>query len=162
MKSKIARLETRLSRVKKNASFSVTDEMADSYATPGLYEDFQNEFTVDLKSAFKNIKMSKNSFEFPLSFLNGKIVAKHHFGLEQESIEHDMISYQRNGSFYIEATLIADGIYEEILKKKMPIKVFFGVGYSKQRKKTNSLEIVNKIKNEINYYLAMQDLPSVK
>jgi len=44
----------------------------------------------------------------------------------------------------------------------MPIKVFFGVGYSKQRKKTNSLEIVNKIKNEINYYLAMQDLPSVK
>ena len=64
MKSKIARLETRLSRVKKNASFSVTDEMADSYATPGLYEDFQNEFTVDLKSAFKNIKMSKNSFEF--------------------------------------------------------------------------------------------------
>ena len=127
-----------------------------------LYAEFQKEFENALKASFKNIKVSNKSFEITLPFMDGKIVAKYFYNINEKSIEHNMIFFENRGFLHIEANFIADDMFEEIIGKKMPISVYSGIGTMNKKLKTTAFEIVNKIKNEINYFFVMQDLPSVK
>lgn len=160
MKRKLATLESRLSNLQKKAG--LTPEEIDSMNLGDLYAQFQKELEFFLKSSFKNIKVSNNSFKITLPFMNGEIVAKYSYGITQKSIEHNMISFENKGFLHIDANFMADGMFDKIIDKKMPISVYSGIGFMNLKSKTNAFEIVSKLKNQINYFFAMQDLPSAK
>lgn len=161
MQRKLVILENRLSQLQKKAG--LTNEEIDYMTLPEHFEKFQNELEFALKASFSNIQMFEKSFTITLPFFNSKVIAEYSYTISPKTIEHNMMSFENRGFLNIRANFFADGMFEEILEKKMPISVYWGVGYMRKKLKTNASEIVNKIKNDINTFLVIKhDLPSVQ